>query len=201
MNNINKNTGFLIKTALLSAIIIIMSFTPVGYLKVSVVEISFIPVAVSIGAVFLGIKGGALLGLVFGISSFLQCFGFSPFGTALFSINPFSTLILCIVPRILMGALSGFAFHIIQKNAFGENFACTAAGLAAPVFNSIFFCSGLILLFGSSAFFTDDAKSNIIRYVVGLVWINSLVEAVVCTAISVAVILPLMRIVKRSENR
>ena len=201
MSNINKNTGFLTKTALLSAIIIIMSFTPIGYLKVSAVEISFIPVVVSIGAVFLGLKGGALLGSVFGISSFLQCFGFSPFGTTLFSVNPLSTFILCLVPRILMGYLSGLAFYIAQKNSFGEKFACAAAGLAAPLLNSIFFCIGLVLLFGNTAFFDADAKNHIVKYVIGLVWINSLAEAIICTIVSTAITFPLMKLVKNYGNK
>ena len=45
-------------------------------------------VPVAVGAIILGPKGGAICGLAFGITSFMQCFGMGAFGTMLFSINP-----------------------------------------------------------------------------------------------------------------
>ncbi len=93
MNNGTNQTGKFVKVALLVAIIIVMSYTPLGYLKTLGVEISFLMVPVAIGAIMLGPAVGAFLGAVFGISSFLQCFGISQFGTMLLSINPIFTFI------------------------------------------------------------------------------------------------------------
>ena len=88
----------LVLTALLTALIIVMAFTPLGYLKSGAIEITFIPVPIVIGAVLLGPAGGAFLGAVFGITSFIQCFGMSTFGVALFSVSPLRTAIVCISP-------------------------------------------------------------------------------------------------------
>ena len=52
----------LVLTALLTALIIVMAFTPLGYLKSGAIEITFIPVPIVIGAVLLGPAGGAFLG-------------------------------------------------------------------------------------------------------------------------------------------
>ena len=76
---------------LLTALIVLMAFTPIGYLKTPGLEITFILIPVVVGAVVLGPSGGAILGLVFGITSFAQCFGFSSFGVALMAINPLYT--------------------------------------------------------------------------------------------------------------
>ena len=103
MNN-SKKLLKLTVNAVFIAIIAVMSFTPLGYLKLGAVEISLLAIPVAFGGAFMGVSSGALLGLAFGISSFIQCFGMSAFGTAIMGVSPVSTFIICIIPRILMGA-------------------------------------------------------------------------------------------------
>ena len=77
------STKYLVEMALLVAIILIMAFTPIGYIRTAGLEITLIVVPVAVGAVTLGPAAGAILGGVFGITSFIQCFGMSPFGAYL----------------------------------------------------------------------------------------------------------------------
>ena len=77
-----------VEMALLTAVIVLMAFTPIGYIKTFGLEITLIVVPVTVGAVTLGPLAGAVLGAVFGITSFLQCFGMSAFGTMLLGIQP-----------------------------------------------------------------------------------------------------------------
>ena len=59
---------FMAEMALLIALILLMSFTPIGYLQTPWgLQITFIVVPVAIGAVVLGPGAGAALGLVFAI--------------------------------------------------------------------------------------------------------------------------------------
>ena len=102
-------------TAIFTAILVLMAFTPLGYLKTGGLEISFSMIPVALGAMLLGPACGAILGAVFGITSFIQCFGMSAFGAALLGINPFLTAAVCIIPRTLMGWLTGLIFNAIQK--------------------------------------------------------------------------------------
>ena len=67
----NFKTERLVQTALLVAIILLMAFTPIGYIKTLGLEITLIVVPVTIGAIALGAVGGALLGGVFGVTSFI----------------------------------------------------------------------------------------------------------------------------------
>lgn len=64
------STKFLVEMALLVAIILIMAFTPLGYIKTAGIEITLIVVPVAVGAVTLGPAAGAILGGVFGLASF-----------------------------------------------------------------------------------------------------------------------------------
>lgn len=67
MNKNKFSTKYLVEMALLVAIILLMAFTPIGYIKTAGLEITLIVVPVAVGAVTLGPTAGAILGGVFGI--------------------------------------------------------------------------------------------------------------------------------------
>ena len=82
------STRKLTLTALFSAIVIILAFMPIKTLGL---EITLTMIPIAIGAALYGPAVGAILGGVFGVVSFLQCLGYSPFGATLFGINPYLT--------------------------------------------------------------------------------------------------------------
>ena len=107
------NTKQLVMLGLLTAILLLMSYTPLGYLNIGPLAISFNVIPVAIAAVTLGPVGGAVVGAVFGLTSFLQCIGIggtSQMGTILFGINPVLAFIQRFIPRLLDGFLLGFIF-------------------------------------------------------------------------------------------
>ena len=105
----------MVQLAVLIAIMLILAFTPLGYLRIGPLAISLMTIPVVIGAMILGPAGGAVLGLVFGLTSFYQCFAGDPFGAALVAMNPFFTFLVCIPTRTLMGWLSGVIFKALWK--------------------------------------------------------------------------------------
>lgn len=172
----------LVMTAVLSAIIILMAFTPLGYLKLGPVSITFLVIPVVIGAIVLGPAGGAVLGGIFGLTSFLQCFGMDAFGTALFNINPFFMAVVCLLPRVLVGLFSGLFFRFLhaRKNAVCRPLSYFLSPLVGTLTNTVFFV-GLLLLF----FFKTDVVQQYgtdIGTVLGvLITFNAAIEAGVCT--------------------
>lgn len=52
--------------AMFTAIIILMAFTPIGYIDLPIIKATLIHVPVIVGAVLMGPKKGAFLGFVFG---------------------------------------------------------------------------------------------------------------------------------------
>lgn len=191
-----NKTKTLVSYALLIAIIAIMGFTPLGYLKVGIIEITFITIPVIIGAIMLGSSGGAFLGGVFGLTSFIQCFGFSPFGSALLAINPFLTFILCLVPRILMGWLCGVIFKAIN-----HKIRFVAASLSGALLNTIFFLSALILMFAKTEYIGSMIDTlgggSILSFAVAFVGLNGLIEAIVCTIIGSSIAAGIYRAIKK----
>ncbi len=174
----------LTQNAVLASIVVLMAFTPLGYLKLGAVEMTFIMIPVAVGAITLGEKSGAFLGLVFGVSSFIQCFGMSPFGAALLQINPIFTFIMCLVPRILMGYLCGIIYKALYK--LKKGFAVVVASLSAPVINTTFFMTLLILLFGKSDYVMGmrAGTENLLMFLIAFVGLNGLLEIIGTTIIT-----------------
>ena len=113
--NVSAKTSRMVQLTILAAIVLLMAFTPFGYLQFGAMKITFLMIPVVIGAIILGPSAGAVLGGIFGATSFVQCFGMDWFGTTLMGINPIYTFIMCMVPRILMGWLCGLIFKGLVK--------------------------------------------------------------------------------------
>ena len=191
----NSKTLYLVEMALLISIIILMAFTPLGYLRTPGVEITFIMIPVVVGSVLLGEKAGMLLGGVFGITSFIQCFGMSPFGATLLSINPVFTFMTCMIPRLLMGYLSGMAYKLLKdKNkltAFG------AAAIAGPLTNTLFFVGMVIVLFGNTEYIMGmRGGMNVLAFFAAFVGMNGLIEAIASFAVSTALLTALKKYIQ-----
>ncbi len=192
-----EKTLFLTQNAVLAAIVVLMAFTPLGYLRTGTgIEITFIMIPVAVGAITLGEKSGAFLGLVFGISSFIQCFGMSAFGAALLQINPIFTFIMCLVPRILMGYLCGVIYKALKKVKRGV--AIFIASLSAPVLNTLLFVGLLIILFGRTDFITEmRAGANLFAFLIAFVGFNGILEIIATTLISPPVAMTVEKAVKK----
>ena len=180
----------LVLTALLTALIIVMAFTPLGYLKAGAIEITFITIPVIIGAVLLGPVGGLFLGAVFGITSFIQCFGMSTFGVALFSASPLRTAIVCIVPRVLMGWLTAVIFKAISSKDKTSFVQYLVASIAGPLLNTILFTGTLLLLFNNAPIIIQlkeqFGSTNVMAFAAAFVGVNGLIEAGVCAVLGTA---------------
>ena len=122
----NEKTYELVLTALFTAIIVIMAFTPLGYIPLVVINATIIHIPVILGALFLGPKKGAFLGFTFGLTSFINN-TINPVTASAFVFSPvlaynmvgisgiFRSLYICFVPRILVGIVPYFIYILICK--------------------------------------------------------------------------------------
>lgn len=138
--------------AVFALIIVVMAFTPVGFLKTGNLEASFLVVPVAIGAILLGPTYGAVLGLVMGVVSFAQCFGASDMGSALFGVSAVNTFLLCVIPRVICAWMAGVFYDLLSKIDKTGFVPQIAAAVVCPLFNFILFMLGLSLLFGQTPY-------------------------------------------------
>ena len=178
------DTRRMVLLAMLSGILLVMSFTPLGYLNIGPLAISLNMIPVAIGAVALGPGGGAFLGAVFGITSCLQCVGIggtSAMGVILFEISPLLTVLQRFATRVLAGWLTGIVYRGLYS--IHSRYAGYWAGFCAALFNTVFFMCALVLLFGNTPYLQDlIAGRNILVFILSFVGINALVELLAATA-------------------
>ena len=191
MTTTNVRTIKMVQLALFAAIIILMAFTPLGYIKTPGLSITLLVVPVSVGAIVLGPTAGAILGGIFGITSFIQCFGMDPFGAALLGINPIGTLFLCLVPRILMGWFTGLIFKKINKVDITKSISYAIGSLVGPLLNTALFMVTFIPLFYKTDYIQGFAETlgttNVFAFLLAFIGINGLIEAIVCFVLGTAV--------------
>ena len=179
--------ALLLIVAVLVAIMLIFAFTPLGYLKVGLIEITFMVFPVAIGAMLLGPAAGAFLGAVFGVTSLIQCFGISPFGTFLMALSPLFTVITCIVPRVLCGWLTGLLYRVVRGKTGILGYYL--AGLTTALLNTLLFMTCIVVFYWKNPEFLSMMNSwglstdSLWIFLLAFVGVNGLVEALVNTLI------------------
>lgn len=185
----NEKTYKTVLLAMLLAVELIFAFTPLGYLRVGIVEITFMTLPVAIGAMLLDEYSSLFLGCVFGVTSFVQCFGISAFGTVCFSVNPFGTVVLCILPRCLMGYLAGLIFKLTSKIDKTKIVSFVLTAFSAAFLNTALFVLTFFLFFRNATLTIgekpyDISAMNILDVAVFIAGVNGIVEIIACTLIS-----------------
>lgn len=182
----NSKTNELVLTGLFTAIIIIMAFTPLGYIPLVVINATIIHIPVILGSLFCGPKKGAFLGFVFGFTSCLKAtivggtlssFVFSPVLAASLvgTSGIFKSLFIAFVPRILVGVIPYFVYIGIKKVLASEK--KNLWGTVLNVLMSVFLAFGVYAFFGKMSESLSQATALGIGIAVGAV-VFIVVEAV-----------------------
>lgn len=194
-----KRKEELIFTAVLTALIIVMSLTPLGYLRMPRASVTFLPILVVIGAVQYGPLCGLYLGTIFGISSFVHCFDPSyTFGQTFLHISPFLSLLVCIIPRALMGLSCGLVHKLFSRNT-SAIFANIISSFGGGFLNTVFFVAALMAAFYNSDYI-QNLGSNPTQIIRALITYNAYIEWIVCTVIGTLVPCIIARIRKKNNS-
>lgn len=183
------------------AIELLLVLTPIGYIRLPGLSITMMHIPVIAAGILLGWKYGAALGLVFGLTSVWNAtmqpgptsFVFSPFVTVAGISGNWTSLIIALVPRILLGAIAGWIFSALVNKAKMNR--PLAAGLAAVLatFCHTFMVLGLIyVLWGAQYAGAIGAAPDALLGLLAMVVVtNGLAEmalaGVVCMALAKAI--------------
>lgn len=175
---------------LLTAVLLVFAFTPLGYLNIGPLAITFNMIPVAIAAIALGPMGGVITGAVFGMTSFLQCLGIggsSAMGVMLFEINPFFAFVQRFVPRVLAGWLVGWIYRL-GKNLGAKKASAYIAGFCASFLNTALFMAALVLLFGNTDYVQGlMGGKNVLLFICTFVGVNAVFE-MICSTVIVGVL-------------
>lgn len=186
----NPNIQQLVILGLLTAIMLVLSTTSLGYINIGPLAITLNVIPLGIAAAALGPVGGGIIGGVFGLTSVLQCIGIggsSAMGVITFEISPILTIIQRFVTRVLVGVTVGFLHRLFAKK-IGKKTACFITGFLTAFLNTVFFMSALVLLFGKTDYMQNLMEGkNVIVFICTYVGINAVTEMIASTLITGAV--------------
>ena len=185
MNKQKLNIRYLTELALLTAVTLLMAYTPLGYLKVGLLNASFLSIPMVIGAIVLGPAAGAFLGLVFGLTSFGNALtGGSAMGVALLTASPIGYFVQAVIGRVLAGFFCGLIFKAARKIDKRGVASYAVGAVSAPLLNTVFYMGFMCLIFYGSAYVQEKVAamgvSNPLSFVVLLVGVQGLAEVLIC---------------------
>ncbi len=189
----SKKTLMLCELALLAAVEVVMSLTPLGFLHLGFLDASLLTIPVAIAAILIGPWAGTLLGFTFGVISFIKGFSSTaPMTVAMYSVSIPGAFAVTVIGRVLMGLCTGLLVFAVRKMTKKNSIAVNIVGsLAAPLLNTAFFMGLLMLIFYHSEYIQGLVQSTGIAnpfLLIGImVGTQALIEAATCGVISTAV--------------
>ena len=179
-----SRTLYLVQLAILAAILIFLELTGIGFIKTLGLEFTIMTVPVIIGAIILGPGAGAVLGGIFGLTSFWQAVsGKSPFGVLLLNLDPLGAIMTTIPTRILMGLLCGLIFRALKNRMENVNLPYLIASLSGALLNTVFFMSVLILFYYQSQLLQDISQTlgtkSALTFIFSFVGVQGAIEALI----------------------
>ncbi len=194
------STTGMVQTAIFGAIVIIMAFTPfLGYIPLGFTRATIIHVPVIVVSLLLGPKKGGVLGFLFGLTSFINntmnptptSFVFTPF----YSIGDVSggigSVIICFVPRILVGVLPFYVYKLVmrfRKKEGVSNIGLILAGVSGALVNTLLVMNLIFVFFREGyAEANDVAVSAVYTFILTVIGINGVPEAIVAGVLTLCI--------------
>lgn len=197
--------------AMFTAIIFLLTFTPIGMIDLPVIKATVLHVPVIIGSLLLGPKKGAFLGGMFGLSSLLKntlvpnlsSFAFTPLMPVpgLDRGSPLA-LVVCFVPRILVGVTPWLVYALIRllfrKSNAGVKAGSMALSAVVGAFTNTALVMGLIAVIFHDAYAAAQGIPGdaVLGFILSIVVANGIPEAIVAAVITPAVCVPMVKVLK-----
>ncbi|MDH6366196.1 MULTISPECIES: ECF transporter S component [unclassified Breznakia] len=183
--------------ALFIAIEIAVSVIPfLGYINLGFINATTLHIPVIIAGILLGKKEGAIVGLVFGLTSLIKAsidpnissFVFSPFITIGGQSGNFVSLLIAIVPRVLVGFVAGLVYEQLSKRNATDILSMSVAALLGSLTNTILVLGGIYIFFGPAyASVVGIAYDALIGFIMSIITGSGIMEAIAAVIIAVAV--------------
>ena len=153
------------------------------------VTLNFSLVPIVLAGIFFGMWGGALLGLVSGLITFLTAavMGQEPSTAFLFQASPVLLTLTCIGKTTIAGFVAGLFYQLIAKK--NKLIAAYVASVTVAVFNTGIYLLGIVLMKDAAAQFmgTEASAAAVFLAVFALIWLNFVLEIVINVLLAPAV--------------
>ena len=184
-----KRNLSLAQLGMLSALIVIMTFVPyIGYISIGALSITLLHIPLIIGACVLGVKGGLVLGAVWGITCIIKA-ATSPMAIT----DPlFTNPLVSLLPRLIAGLVAGLVYELVAKKLKKVHLASVLSAISACLTNTVFVMGSLYLVYGQTS---EAAKLGIVQFdfgsliyfILGAFGTNAVFEMIIAIVIAVPI--------------
>lgn len=196
---VKKNTLRLNMLAMFIAIILVQTSIPlIGYIPIGPLEITIIPMTVVVATVLLGTVDGAIIGGVWGLTTFVRAFVWptSPLAAIVF-VNP----IISVIPRIMIGVVAGMTYNYLKRHLSNQTVSISVAAVLGSLTNTILVLGLIYLFYKAKApqLYQINIK-ELLPYLLGVVGTNGVPEAMFSGIVTPLIAVPVKKIFDRTSR-
>ena len=200
----SKKIKTLVLLAFFSTIMVILANTPLGYVPIGPINATTLHIPVILAGILLGKKNGAIIGFVFGLTSFLRStfypgpasFIFTPFYSVGNVSGNFYSLLIAFGPRLLLGYLSGLTFEKLKINNVSVKIAIVAL-MNTLIHTALVLMMVYIFFTKEYAAVLNVSVSGLKAALLAVIGTNGIMEAILALFVCVAVYKATHKIVER----
>ncbi|GAK48424.1 putative membrane protein [Secundilactobacillus oryzae JCM 18671] len=177
--------------ALFIAIVVVQNVVPIlGYIPIGPLTLVTIHITVSIAAITLGTRDGAIVGGVWGLITWVRAFTWPTSPMAVYvMVNP----VISVLPRILVGVIAGLLFQALYKRIH-TTVALSLAGIAGALINTIFVLGFIYIFYQFGGIPLNKLHIDaLMPYLIGVVGTNGIPEAILAGILVPLIATPLLR--------
>ncbi|MCC0628322.1 MULTISPECIES: ECF transporter S component [unclassified Clostridioides] len=166
----------------LSAISIMLSMTPLGFIPVGPTKATIMHIPVIIGAIMEGPIVGGAIGFIFGISSLLNAI-INPTVTSFVFINP----LVSILPRVMIGVLAYYVYQLVIKSTNKVYVSGLITGAIGSLLNTAGVLGMIYVLYADKYLHAMGQSGSAGKAIMALAAANGVPEAIVGALVVAAV--------------
>ena len=192
-NQRSMKTRKLVLLALLTAMVAVLAYLG-GFIKIGgLASISLTLIPVVVGAILYGPYAGAWLGGVAGAMFFA-----TPDAAFWLGLSIPGTIITVMVKGVLSGLCAGLAYKLLAR--LNRYVAVVVSAIVCPVVNTGIFLLGMVCFFSDVIAEKWAGGANIFLFLVGLIWINFIIEVGINIVLSPAIVRIVDAVKKKSKK-
>lgn len=184
---------------ILTAIIFLQSFIPfLGYIPIPPLNPTIIHITVIVAALSLGTKDGMIIGGVWGIIRLIRAFAApqTPLDPLIFT-NP----LISVLPRIMVGLVAGLVFYWFKTRQKNLTFGMALSAVLASLTNTILVLTFIYVFYREDYATAINADSSNLIYVLGgVVLTNGVAEAVAAGILGPIIAKPLLKVTQNARK-
>lgn len=191
------STKEMVTAAVLSAIIVVLGYTPLGLIPLPTMTATILHIPVAIGAILYGPAMGLTLGMVMGLTSLSKAFIAPTSPLDYLFQNP----LISVLPRALMGVLTAYVFITLRKVIKKSSISVGITAAIASIANTVLTLGALVIIYSDKvavilaelAALGVAVPGTAMAFVVGIASTSGIAEAIITVIVVVPIIIALRK--------